>query len=202
MNAWLDALPLWAALLPLGGYLLLLTAAHARRRPTVVSGVWDGILLAAAVAGLAVAGPLGLVRPAVGSSLWGWLIAALIFSLVVAVCILAARPRLVVYNVSAEQLRPLVAEVVAALDTDARWAGATVVLPARRLQLHLDGAGGMRCSSVIASGERATHEAWTEFGRRLRQGLGRLRVRPSPWSWAFAAAATGVLAGAAWAAIR
>lgn len=202
MSAWLDSLPLWAALLPLAGYLLLLAAAHARRRPTVVSGTWDGILLAAAVAGLAVAGPLALVRPAVGSSLWGWLIAALVFSLVVAVCILAARPRLVIYNVSAEQLRPLVAEVVAALDADARWAGTTVALPARRLQLHLDGAGGMRCSSVIAGGERAAHAAWTEFARRLRQALGRLRVRPSPWAWAFAMAAAGVLGCSAWAAFR
>jgi len=202
MNAWLDTLPLWAALLPLAVYLLLLAAAHARRRPTVVSGTWDGILLAAGVAGLAVAGPLALVRPAVGSSLWGWLIAALIFSLVVAVCILAARPRLVIYNISAEQLRPLVAEAVATLDADARWAGTSVALPARRLQLHLDGAGGMRCSSVIAGGERAAHEAWTEFGRRLRQAVGRLRVRPSPWAAAFAAAALAVLATAAWAALR
>jgi len=201
-NAWLDVLPLWAALLPLGGYLLLLAAAHARRRPTVVSGTWDGILLALGLVGLAVAGPLGLVRPAVGSSLWGWLIAALIFGLVVALCILAARPRLVIYNISPEQLRPLVAEVVAALDADARWAGTTVALPARRLQLHLDGAGGMRCSSVIAGGERAAHETWTEFGRRLRQAMGRLRVRPSPWAWAFAAAAAGVLTSAAWAAFR
>lgn len=200
-NAWLDSLPLWAALLPLGGYLLLLAVAHARRRPTVISGTWDGILLAAAVAGLAVAGPLALVRPAVGSSLWGWLIVALVFSLVVAVCILAARPRLVIYNISAEQLRPLVAEVVTALDADTRWAGTTAALPARRLQLHLDG-GAMRCSSVIASGERAAHEAWTEFSRRLRQALGRLRVRPSPWAWAFAVAAVGVFGGAAWAALR
>jgi hypothetical protein len=60
----------------------------------------------------------------------------------------------------------------------------------------------MRCSSVIAGGERAAHAAWTEFGRRLRQALGRLRVRPSPWAWAFATAAAAVLAAAAWAAFR
>ena len=59
MSAWLDSLPLWAALLPLAGYLLLLAAAHARRRPTVVSGTWDGILLAVGLAGSA----LGLLMP-------------------------------------------------------------------------------------------------------------------------------------------
>ena len=201
MNAMLDALPLWAALLPLAAYLLALAALHLRRRPSVVSGTWDGILLAASVAGLALAGPLALVRPAVGASLWGWLLVLLIFSLVVAVCILAARPRLVIYNISADQLRPLVAEVVAGLDADARWAGASVALPTRRLQLHLDGAGGMRCSSVIAVGERATHESWTEFCRRLRRSVARLRVRPNPWAGAFAAAAATVFAVIIWAAI-
>lgn len=201
MNAMLDALPLWAALLPLAAYLLALAALHLRRRPSVVSGTWDGILLAASVAGLALAGPLALVRPAVGASLWGWLLVLLIFSLVVAVCILAARPRLVIYNISADQLRPLVAEVVAGLDADARWAGASVALPTRRLQLHLDGAGGMRCSSVIAVGERATHESWTEFCRRLRRSVARLRVRPNPWAGAFAAAAAAVFAVVVWAAI-
>jgi hypothetical protein len=194
MNALLDTLPLWVALLPLAGYLLVLAALHLRRRPCVVSGTWDGILLATALAGLACAGPLALVRPAVGASLWGWLLVLLIFSLVVAVCILAARPRLVIYNISAEQLRPLVAEVVAGLDADARWAGASVALPTRRLQLHLDNAGGMRCSSVIAVGERAAHESWTEFCRRLRQAVARLRVRPSPWAGVFAAAAATLLA--------
>jgi hypothetical protein len=99
----------------------------------------------------------------------------------------------VIYNISAEQLRPLVAEVVAGLDADARWAGASVALPTRRLQLHLDGAGGMRCSSVVAVGERAAHESWTEFCRRLRRSVGRLRVRPSPWAGVFAAAAAAVL---------
>lgn len=202
MNAMLDRLPLWAALLPLAAYLLALAAVHLRRRPSVVSGTWDGILLAASVAGLALAGPLALVRPAVGASLWGWLLVLLIFSLVVAVCILAARPRLVIYNISADQLRPLVAEVVAGLDADARWAGASVALPTRRLQLHLDGAGGMRCSSVIAVGERAAHEAWTEFCRRLRRSVASLRVRPSPWAGAFTAAAAAVLAVVVWAAIR
>jgi hypothetical protein len=202
MNAMLDTLPLWAALVPIAVYLLALAGVHLRRRPSVVSGTWDGILLATAVAGLAFAGPLALVRPAVGASLWGWLLVLLIFTLVVAVCILAARPRLVIYNISAEQLRPLVAEVVAGLDADARWAGASVALPTRRLQLHLDGAGGMRCSSVVAVGERAAHESWTEFCRRLRRSVGRLRVRPSPWAGVFAAAAAAVLVAVIYTAFR
>lgn len=202
MNALLDTLPLWAAMLPLAGYLLVLAWMHLRRRPCVVSGTWDGVLLAAAIAGLALAGPLALVRPAFGGSGWGWVIMLLLLGLVVAVCILAARPRLVVYNISAEQLRPLVAEVVAGLDPEARWAGASVVLPSRRLQLHVDGTTTMRCPSIIAVGERAALEAWADFSRRLRQSAGRMRVRRSPWAAVFVAAAAAVLAAAAWAAMH
>ena len=124
------------------------------------------------------------------------------FGLAVAVGMLATRPRLVVYNISAEQLRPFVAEVVTALDPGARWAGASVLLPARRLQLHLDDAGGMRCVSVVAVGERAALECWTEFGRRLRQAVGRTRVRSSPWAVAFAGAGIATIVAAAWATLR
>ena len=200
-NIWLETLPRWAALLPLAGYLFMLAWVHVRRRPSIVSGTRDGVLLAISVAGLAIAGPLALVRPAFGGAPWGWSIMLLLFGLVVAVCTLAARPRLVVYNVSPEQLRPLVAEVVTGLDAHARWAGASVVLPSRRLQLHLDGSGGMRCSSIVAVGERAALEGWAEFGRRLRQAAVRMRVRPSPWAALFAAAGFAALAGAGWAAI-
>ncbi|NDC53460.1 MAG: hypothetical protein EBZ74_04005 [Planctomycetia bacterium] len=202
MNALLDRLPLWAALVPLAAYLAFLAGLHLRRRPCVLSGTWDGILLAGALAGLAVAGPLAVVRPALGSTSWGWLIAGLACGLAVAICTLATRPRLVVYNISVEQLRPFVAEVVGALDPAARWAGTSVVLPTRRLQLHLDGAGGMRCVSVVSVGERAAHEGWTEFSRRLCRAVGRIRVRRSPWAAAFAGAGAAVLAAAVWAAVR
>lgn len=202
MNTLLDMLPLWLALAPLGVYLAGLGVVHLRRRPLVMSGVWDGILLGGSLAGLAAVGPLALVRPAAGTPLWGWLIVLLLFGLLVAVCVLVSRPRLVVYNITVEQLRPLVAEIVAALDPAARWAGEAVALPGRGLQVHIDSNGAMRTVSLVAAGERPSLEAWGEFGRRLRQAVARLRVRPSPWGGVFAAAG-GILilvAAAAWAA--
>jgi hypothetical protein len=200
MNSLLDTLPLWAALLPLGLYLVALGCVHLRGRPVMVSGVWDGILLGVATAGLAVVGPLALVRPAAGGTLWGWLIVLLLFGLIVALCVLVSRPRLVVYNITVEQLRPLVAEVVSALDPAARWAGETAALPNRGLQLHIDGNGSMRSVSIVAGGERQSLEAWAEFGRRLGQGVARLRVRSSPWGAIFAALGGIVIAVAAWSA--
>jgi len=111
--------------------------------------------------------------------------------------LLAARPRLVVYNITLEQLRPVVAEIVAALDPTARWAGETVALPGRGIQVHLDGRGGMRSVSVVALGSRTSAEGWGEFSRRLRQAIRGLRVRPSPWAAVFGCGGCGLLAAAA-----
>ena len=52
--------------------------------------------------------------------------------------ILSMRPRLVVYNITLEQLRPLLADVVARLDSEARWAGESLVMPQLGVQLHLE----------------------------------------------------------------
>jgi hypothetical protein len=202
MNSLLHALPLWVALLPLGLYLLALGGVHLRRRPLLVSGAWDGVLLAAAVAGLVVVGPLALVQPAAGRSLWSWPMLLVVFGLFVALCLLVSRPRVVVYNITVDQLRPLVVEAVSAIDPAARWAGESVALPTRGLQLHIDGNGSMRSVNVIAVGERTSLEGWTDFCRRLRRSVGRLQVRTSPWGPVFAGAGLCVLAVAAWFALR
>ena len=101
----------------------MLAWAHLRRRPLAVTGVFDGVMLAAAVSGLAVVGPLALLVPVTGGSPWSWPVLAFLFALCVAVCVLVSRPRMVVYNITVEQFRPLVAEVVSSLDPKARWAG-------------------------------------------------------------------------------
>ena len=200
MNTLLQALPLWAALLPLGLYLIGLGTVHLRRRPFMVSGAWDGMLLGASLLGMVIIGPLALVQPAAGRSLWSWPMLLVVFALFVALCLLVSRPRVVVYNITVEQLRPLVAEIVSSLDPAARWAGESAAMPTRGLQVHIDGNGSMRSVNVVAVGERTSLEAWSEFCRRLRQSVGRLRVRSSPWGLPFALAGAAVVAGATWAA--
>ena len=193
-----DPLPAWIALVPLGLYLLGLGWAHLRRRPLVVSGMWDGILLGSSVAGLALVGPLALMRPAAGNSLWSWPIVLLLFGLLISLCVLVSRPRVVMYNITVDQLRPLVAEIVSSLDPAARWAGESAGLPTRGLQLQIDGNGSMRSVSVVAVGERMSVESWSEFSRRLRQSVPKLRVRSSPWGPVFAAIGAVLIAAAAW----
>jgi hypothetical protein len=194
--------PLWVALLPLAAYFLGLAVLHMRRRPSVVSGQIDALLLVAAVSGFVVAGPLALLQPAAGTSALTAVMLLVGFLLMVAMCLLASRPRVVVYNATLDQVRPLVAEVVGGLDASARWAGETAALPARGLQIHLDARGPARTVSIVAGGGRAAAESWAEFSRRLRRSVRSLRVRSSPWAWGFAALGATVFAAASWLALQ
>jgi len=198
MTASTSTIAPWIALVPLAGYLWTLAWAHLRRRPVVVAGVLDAALLAAGVSGLAAMGPLSLLVPVAGGSPWNWTVLVLLFALCVAVCVLVSRPRLVVYNITIEQFRPLVAEVIAALDADARWAGESAALPGRGFQLHIEGNGPLRVVSVVNVGERSSPEGWGEFARRLRRAVRGMRVRRSPWGGVFAAAGTAALVVASW----
>lgn len=186
----------WIALVPLAAYFLWLSWAHLRRRPLAVSGAFDAAMLAAAVSGLAIVGPLALVMPVTDGSPWSWPVVALLGVLAVAVCVLVSRPRLVVYNITVEQLRPLVAEVVTALDPQARWAGESAALPERGFQVHIEGNGPLRTVSIVNLGERSSPEGWGEFTRRLRGGLRGLRVRRSPWAPVFAGLGLSVIGAA------
>lgn len=200
MSFALAAVPVWLALVPLGGYLMALGWIHLRRRPVVVPGILDLAALAAGVSGMVLAGPLALLQPAVGTAAWATAMLLGSLVLIVAGGLLATRPRLVVYNVTVDQLRPILAEVVGRLDASARWAGESVVLPAQGLQVLLDGRGLGRAVSVVAVGTRSSPEAWSEFARRVRRAARKLRVRRNPWGAAAVLAGAGLLATAlAWA---
>lgn len=195
-------MPLWPALVPPGLYLLAVAARHLRRRPTAVAGAWDLVLLAAALTPLLLVGPLELLQPPGIRGPWRLLLTLVFVALLVALALLAARPRLVVYNVSLEQLRPVVAHVAAALDPGARWAGETVALPGRDVQVHLDGRGSMRSVSLVAVGSRTSPESWADFTRRVRAAVRRVRVRASPWAPVYAGLGVAFLAAASWLAWR
>lgn len=201
MPGFAGSLPLWPALVPPALYLMAMAARYLRRRPTVVSGSWDMGLLAASLAGLTLVGPLELLQPAGIRGPWRLALPLVLYALVVCLAVLASRPRLVVSNVTLDQLRPIVAQIAATIDPTARWAGETVALPGRQVQVHLDGRGSMRSVSLVAVGSRTSPEGWTEFTRRVRAAVRRVRVRPSPWAAVFAGLATVFLAvavGLAW----
>ena len=180
MSFWLDSLPFWIALVPLGVYCCVMGGLQLRHRPLVISAAWDSAFLGLALSGLVAVGPLAAIQPLLGGSPWGEVILLLVYALVVAVCILFARPRLLIYNATVEQIRPLVAQNAAAVDPVVRWAGESVALPTLGLQAHVEGNGSLRTVSIVVLQSCETGEAWIDLSRRLRRMCRRLRVQPSP----------------------
>ena len=87
------------------------------------------------------------------------------------------RSRLVVYNLSPERLRPILADIAIGLDPKARWAGDSLHLPTLDVQLHLDGTSWLSNSQLIAIGDRQRIESWRMIEKELRSQLANIKTR-------------------------
>ncbi len=166
----MDPFRLTLAFGPVAMYLLLLGMINLSRRPLMVSGGRDAAALALAVTGMLIVGPFDLFLPQASLMHYGpyaWVMVLAFYGLCVAMGILMLHPRLVIYNISADKLRPILAEVVAGLDSDARWAGDCLVLPNLSVQLSVDNFRIMRNVSLKSVGGSQDLHGW----RRLEQGL-------------------------------
>jgi hypothetical protein len=179
----MDPLHLALALGPLGVYLLVLGQINLRRRPVVVSGAFDFALLAFGVVGLVIVGPIELFLPETAAAAFGsyvWLVLLAMYGLGVTMLVLLGRPRLVVYNATVDELRPVLADVALELDAEARWAGDTLVLPQLGVQLHLEPFAAMRNVSAVAAGPRQNLAGWHRLQSALADAVRQLGVRRNP----------------------
>lgn len=179
----MDPLHLCIAIGPLAVYLLVLGIMNLSRRPIMTTGQRDAAALGIAISGFVVTGPMELFFPerAVqqfngfaiggyaipgGAWVWGMLLALYILTLILIV--LMMRPRLVIYNITAEQLRPVLVQVASRLDPEARWAGENLVMPQLEVQLHLEPFIALKNVQLVSSGPQQSFQGW----RRLEQELG------------------------------
>jgi hypothetical protein len=178
-----DPLRLAIALVPLAAYCLVLGILNARRRPYLTSGGADLATLGAALTGLVLIGPVELFRPDLASAEYGnyiWLFLLVFYWLCLWLVVLLARPRLVVYNISGEELRPILAETARSIDPQARWAGDGLSLPTLGVQLHVETFEIMRHVSVIASGDKQDLAGWRRLSGELFLKLEPLNVASNP----------------------
>jgi hypothetical protein len=178
-----DPFRLAIAMVPLAAYTLLLGIINARRRPFITSGGCDLTALGLALSGLMFVGPIELFRPVawtreLGNYIW---IALLVFYwLWVLLVVLLSRPRLVLYNMRLEELRPVLAETASRLEPEARWAGNHLMLPSLGVQLHMDSFDLMRNVSLVSSGGRQNIDGWRRLAQELRKELAAVRVKRNP----------------------
>src|SRR5262249_40417150 len=121
-----------------------------------------------------------------------------LYSLGLALVILVSRPRLVVYNISVEELRPLLAATIEVLDPQHRWAGTCLSLPNLSVQLHLESNALMRNVSLVANGDQQRPAGWRQLEMQLAQQLALARVRPNVWGPGLSLAALSIVAVIAW----
>jgi hypothetical protein len=176
----MDPFRLCLAFGPVAAYLVLLGVVNLRRRPALISGTRDTFVLGLAVTGLVTIGPIELFFPTTAAALFGaytWAFLYSLYGLCLVLVVLTTQPRLVIYNISADQLRPILAEVVEGIDAQGRWAGDSLVLPSLGVQLHLDNSPVWRNVSLVASGPHQNYLGWRKLQLALAPALGKFKVR-------------------------
>ena len=136
----MDPVRVTIALGPLCVYLVLIGWLNLSKRPFVTSGARDILALSLALSGLVAIGPIELFMPERAAALMGakiWLPLIMLYMLVASLISMVMKPRIVVYNVSSDEIRPIVGGVVSELDQDARWAGDSVFMPNMQIQFYL-----------------------------------------------------------------
>lgn len=178
----MDPLRFAIAVVPLAAYLILVGAIGLRRRPLVVTGAGDLAAMGVALTGFAFVGPISLFRPAAATAELGnfvWLFLLAFYLLWVSLVVMLCRPRLVIYNLTADELRPVLAEAVRQLDPSARWAGDNLSLPSLGVHLHVDSLASMRNTSLVSSGGAQDLAGWRKLGKAVDRCLRPVATPPN-----------------------
>jgi hypothetical protein len=196
MNSMFSPFHLTLAFTPLAIYLLALALLNIGRRPFMTTGGRDILALAVGMSGFIAAGPMELFLPMAAANQFGayvWLLMLALYALTVLLAVLLMRPRIVIYNCTLEQLRPLLAKCVASLDSEFRWAGECLSLPHLGVQLHVHANRTWRNIQLIGIGSQQSLEGWRRFYFALRREIRATRVYCSPWAPVFLLLALGML---------
>ncbi len=164
---------------PLAVYLLLLGMINLSRRPLLVSGSRDAAALALAVSGFVVVGPVELFFPDAAAARfgpWVWMLLLAFYGLCTVLVLLLLRPRLIVYNMSVERVRPVLDETARQLDPQCHWAGDSLTVPTIGVQLYMEHATMARNVSLISAGPRQSYLGWRRFESALAVAVDRIEV--------------------------
>lgn len=180
----MDPLHVCIALGPAAMYLLVLGSVNLSSRPFLTSGARDAAALGIAIAGFVVAGPMELFVPVDAAAYWGvwvWPMMLGVYALGLLLVVLLMRPRLIIYNVTAEQLRPVLSDVVSRLDPAARWAGESLTMPNLGVQLHVEPLLMLKNVQLVSTGPHQNLAGWRTLENELRPALRSARGAPNPY---------------------
>ena len=180
----MDTLHLSIALGPLAIYFLVLGLLNLTPRPFLTTGARDWAVLGLAVSGFVVAGPMELFFPEYAVGTFGtfvWALLLALYGLAVLLCCLLSRPRLVIYNMTVEELRAVIDHILPKVDAQAHWAGDNLVLPTLGVQAYLEPFAALRNVQLVSSGPRQNYMGWRQFELELALALRGVRVPPNAY---------------------
>ena len=179
----MDPFHLCIALGPVGVYLLLIGLLNLSTTPFVTNGARDLMVLAIAISGFAIVGPMELFMPEPSANYfrgWIWLPLIALYFLVALLVSMIARPRIVIYNVTIDQLRSVLGDTAKEMDDDSRWAGESLALPSLGVQLFIQGYPGLRNVQLVAAGGEQNLNSWKRLEAVLRHSLKSIEVGRNP----------------------
>ncbi|MCH2182752.1 MAG: hypothetical protein MK108_12170 [Mariniblastus sp.] len=196
----MDPLHFCVAVAPLSVYFLMVGLITLSGKPFVTTGTRDTAALAIGIVGLVVAGPMELFFPEEAASQFGgmvWLLLLAFYGLCVSLVVLLLRSRLVVYNMTGEQLKPILNQVATQIDKKSRWVGDSVLIPDIQVHLHLESVDWLRNVQLIAGGNQQSFDGWRLLEKELRSALKTTQVGPNLLGFALLLVSGGLAVTAA-----
>ena len=180
----MDPLHAAIALFPVAMYLLIIGAINLSPRPFVTTGARDAMALGIAISGCMVAGPMELFLPeAAAAAYGGWVWAMMLgcYALCVVFIALMLRPRLVIYNITLDQLLPVLEETIARLDPQVRTVGNMIISPALGVQLSVESHSMVKNVQLASAGPHQSQAGWRRLELALVPALQPVRGTPNPY---------------------
>lgn len=178
----MDPLHFCIAIAPLSVYLLMLGFLNLRRRPFLTTGARDAGAVGIALMGFVVAGPMELFFPEGAASRfgpWVWVLMLVFYGLCVSLLVLLMRPRIVIYNISMEELKPILTRIAHQIDSKSRWTADSLLLPSLNVHLHAESVDWLRNIQLSSGGNRQSFEGWKQLELELEKALRKIKVRPN-----------------------
>jgi len=177
---------------PLAAYLLLLGAINLSSRPFLTNGARDTAALGVGIVGFIIVGPMELFLPESTAFRLGalvWVLLLVVYALSVTLCVLMMRPRLVIYNIRPDQVRPMLAALLPRLDREARWAGECLIMPSLGIQLHVEVFSATRNAQLVAAGPQQNYAGWSQLESAISAELQKTRSKRNPYGFTLVIAA-------------
>jgi hypothetical protein len=123
-----------------------------------------------------------------------WPILISFYLLCLTLIVLLQRPRLVVYNVTPEQLRASLGDILGQLDKEARIAGESICLPNLGVQLYIESLPVLKNVQLKSTGPLQSYQGWRELEVALRSALRESRGNANPYGIALIFCGAAILA--------